>query len=284
MDDEKTTAAMNGTERRAPWPADRPQWLTPWPGTDGTTIDLVCLPFAGGGSAAYTPWRPLVKGRGVALLPVCLPGREQRIGEPAFDRMDPLVRALCAAIAPRLTRPFALFGHSMGAIVAYEAARHLTAVFGKTPVHLFVSGHRAPMLPDNHHPVHALPTDALIAHLRTLGGMRPEVLENQDLLDLVLPTLRADFALCATYRHRAGPPLDCPVTVLAGVLDWRAPPETMAGWAGITRAPCTSHVFPGGHFFIDSERNAVVGCVLDTLAAERAGKEGVMAPAPARQP
>jgi surfactin synthase thioesterase subunit/phosphopantetheinyl transferase len=216
----------------------------------------------------------------VELRAVQLPGREGRLRERPFDCMGPLVDALAGVIRPHLDRPFAFFGHSMGALVAFELARRLGRDGLAGPSHLIVSGRRPPQAPQTAPTLHDLPPEEFKDALRRLGGTPREVLEHADLMQVLTPMLRADFAVVETYRFEQGPALECPVTVLGGLEDIGAPPDALPGWGEHTRGPFRVRMLPGGHFFL----HAGEALVLEALAEELAphlGEPTATAPWPA---
>lgn len=256
-----TATATTATSRWLPYRFPSPP--------DG--VRLFCFPNAGGSASAFRPWGR--DGRLPARVELCcvqLPGRESRLREPPFVRVPPLLDALEEALAPELDRPFAFFGHSMGTIVAFELAHRLRERGGPEPRLLVMSGRQAPHLPDDD-PVHGLPDDELIARLRAYRGTPPEVLAHPELMALVLPTLRADFELVETYRPPEGrPPLAQPITVFGGEEDEDASAEELAAWGELTTGRCAVRTFPGGHFFVHEERDAVLaalGAALEPLLA-----------------
>jgi medium-chain acyl-[acyl-carrier-protein] hydrolase len=181
--------------------------------------------------------------------------------------MEPLVTALAEALRPFLDRPFALFGHSLGALVSFELARRLQAQSGPLPRHLFVSGKRAPQCPQEHAPRHALPEAEFRAELRKIGGTPEEVLNNEDLLRLLTPTLRADFALYETYSLTDGPPLECPVIVFGGDQDPWVRIEHLEAWQVHTRGPFRVQEFPGDHFFLHPSESQLLEALARELSA-----------------
>ncbi|MER5843605.1 MULTISPECIES: thioesterase II family protein [Streptomyces] len=233
---------------------------------------LFCLPHAGAGASAYRRWPALV-GAAAEVVPVQLPGRENRFGEPPATRADEVVDELAdrmlerAAHHPRMV----LFGHSMGALLGYELAHALTAR-GRAPDHLFASAHRAPSLPRGRDDVHRLPREELVAHLMRMEGTQPEVLAHPDLLDLLLPVVRADYALCETYRFTPRPPLSVPITVLGGSGDPGVRPEHLTAWEELTTGPFRSHLLPGGHFYLHDR-------LADIVSVLTAGPGALAAPA-----
>jgi medium-chain acyl-[acyl-carrier-protein] hydrolase len=232
-------------------------WL-PFARPDPTArLRLFCLPFAGGGATVFRSWSQGLPPT-VQVCAVQPPGRETRFREPAFTRMPPLVAALADALGPHLGRPFALFGHSLGALVSFELARELRRRGLRSPEGLIVSGHGAPHVPPRRRPIHALPDDEFRAELRHLNGTPAAVLENEELMRVLTPTLRADLAVAETYAPAPGPPLDCPMLALGGAQDTFTPLPDVDAWREHTRAAFDLRVLPGDHFFLLSHRPALL--------------------------
>lgn len=227
----------------------------------GACLRLLCFPFAGGGGRAFGAWTadlPPELERDVELWAVNLPGREATLTEAKFTDLGALVEALLPLIVPVLEVPFAFFGHSMGALIGFELARSLWAEGLDGPVHLVVSAFRAPHLPDPHDAVHDLPDADLALRLRKLGGTPLEVLQEPELMDLMLPLLRADLSICETYVHRHGEPLACSLTAFGGAADPEVSREELEGWQSHVRGPFELHIFPGGHFFLQTAQTLVL--------------------------
>jgi medium-chain acyl-[acyl-carrier-protein] hydrolase len=161
-------------------------------------------------------------------------------------------------LLPRLDKPFALFGHSMGASLAFELANHVQRSHGIEPAHLFVSARRAPRVPDDSPITYNLPEDDFIAHLRELNGTPREVLEHSELMQLMIPLLRADFQLVQTYRYREAPPLSCPITAFAGADDLEISPEQVEPWREHTTTRFELNTLAGDHFFIHSKQQMLL--------------------------
>jgi medium-chain acyl-[acyl-carrier-protein] hydrolase len=220
-------------------------------GDDGPPTALVCLPFAGGGPSMFRSWPKLLPS--ADLYALGLPGREQRIAEPPFTALEPLVASAVDAIAPLAGRPFALFGHSMGALVAFETARRLRRENAATPFHLFVSSFRAPHLPDPRPPYYDLPRAEFIEELRRLNLDTFDPDKYPELVDLMLPTLRADFRTVQTFAYREEPPLTCPITAFGGSEDCDVDEWQLMEWKRHTSAAFAIRMLPGGHFFLHTE-------------------------------
>src|SRR5581483_9264935 len=204
----------------------------------------------------------------IEVCPVQLPGRENRLLEAPFAHLSALVETLIAVLQPYLDMPYAFFGHSMGALISFELARALRRR-GCTlsPAHLFVSGHRAPHIADPDPPSYALPTPEFIEELRGLDGTPEAVLQNDELLHLLLPLLRADFSLCETYRYYQEKPLRCPVTAFGGLQDKSVSREMIGSWREQTCGQFKVRFFAGDHFFLEKEQVAVLTALIQDLFA-----------------
>jgi len=211
----------------------------------------------------------------VDLVPVLLPGRESRFSETPFTNLGPLTDAVVEAMASELDVPYALFGHSMGALVAFEAARRLDAGPGRRPSLLLVAGRVAPHSRPRERMIHQLPDDHFIDYLQKVNGTEPEIFEDRSLIDILLPVLRADFAACETYVYRPGQPLACPITTFGGIEDREVAEADAAAWSIHSAARFRLHMLPGGHFFVNSERARMV-----SLIASECVSVGAAPPAP----
>jgi medium-chain acyl-[acyl-carrier-protein] hydrolase len=227
-------------------------------------LRLLCLPYAGAGASRYFRWAACFP-REIEVCPVLLPGRESRICEDPFTCMDDLVPALLDALAPELHCPFAIFGHSMGALIGFELARRLRRELGASPVRLFASGHRAPQLKMSGPIYHTLPADEFAVRLRQLQDTGEQIVLNQEYMDLMLPTLRADFKLCETYEYGAEAALDCPILAFGGLRDRRVREPDLAAWAAQTSGAFSLRMFPGGHLFLNECEAEVVHAIIADL-------------------
>jgi medium-chain acyl-[acyl-carrier-protein] hydrolase len=196
------------------------------------------------------------------LCAMQLPGRENRLRESPFTRMSDAVERVAEALEPHLDLPFALFGHSMGAILCFELARLLRRRYGVGPTHLFVSARRAPQFPDPRTPLRHLPDALFVAEInRRYNGLPREVLANAELMELLLPMLRADVQMIETYAYEPALPLDCPITALGGLGDSDLLVEDLEGWRAHTNSRFETRLFPGDHFFIQSVPKEVLGTI-----------------------
>lgn len=248
--------------------ARRPASVSKWfvaPPRPRAGVRLFCLPYAGGSASAFRGWDEAMPS-GVEVCPIQLPGRGTRFAEPLQTRLDPLVRSLAADLLPYVDRPFALFGHSMGALMAFELARVLRGAYGAEPDLLFVSAWRSPEIPDGRAD-YTLPNDQFVAQLRTLNGTPLEILDDPEALRLLLPIVRADFEVVQTYVYRDAPPLQCRIKAFSGIKDEGASPDLMRPWARHTAGSCSLSILPGGHFFFHEARAPLTTIVAHELAA-----------------
>ncbi|VVO38904.1 thioesterase II family protein [Pseudomonas fluorescens] len=230
-----------------------------------TQLTLLCLPYSGASAMVYSRWRRKLP-EWLKLQPVELPGRGARFGEPLHTDMRRLALQLAHEQKTTLKAPYALFGHSLGALLACEMAHALRSLGLPEPVALFASGTAAPTMRADYDRGFAEPkTDAeLIEQLRTLNGTSEEVLANEELMGLTLPVLRADFLLCGRFEPIQQPMLKCPVHVLGGTTD-RATPEQLIGWSKETRGSFSVDMLAGGHFFIHEHEAKVLRVIKDQL-------------------
>jgi medium-chain acyl-[acyl-carrier-protein] hydrolase len=178
--------------------------------------------------------------------------------ETPITRLSPLVQALAQALVPLLDIPFAFFGHSLGALVGFELARELRRQSGVQPVRLFVSADRAPQIPLPERPIHALPEGEFLLELRRLNGTPGKVLEHAELMRIMLPILRADFAVYETYAYSAEPPLDCVISSFGGLQDRKVCRSDLEAWRDQTRASFSLRMFPGDHFFLNTNQSLLL--------------------------
>lgn len=240
---------------------------SPWftiPANERAKIRLFCFPYAGGTSLLFRTWANAL-GPSIAVCPAHLPGRERRLTEKPYTSAQSLVEAAAEAIIPHLDLPFAFFGHSMGALISFELARHLRRLHRPAPIHLFLSGRAAPQPGIRDTVTYNLPAQEFAEELRRLNGTPREVLENQELMELMIPLLRADFEICQTYNYTPGLALDCPITAFGGLKDPEATEEMVAAWKEQTTASFRLCMLPGDHFFVHSEQKQILGVISQEL-------------------
>ena len=242
---------------------DPDAWIRRFHPSPAAPIRLICLPHAGGSAPFYFPVSAALH-PDVEVLAVPYPGRQDRRREALIDSIDALTDAVYQAVLPYTDAPFALFGHSMGATVAFELARRLEAD-GRDPLHAFMSGRRAPSR-QLFETVHQRDDAGIIADLKALSGTDLRIFGEAELLHSVLPAIRNDYKAAETYRYRPGRPLRCPVTVLVGDADPKVPVATAEAWQEHTSGECTVHVWPGGHFYLVEHATEVLRLVAARLA------------------
>jgi medium-chain acyl-[acyl-carrier-protein] hydrolase len=223
-------------------------------------LHLFCFPYAGGGQPIFRRWQEGTSDD-VEVHAVELPGRGRQFATPAARRIDVLVDAVLDGIEPLMHRRFAFFGHSMGALLSFEVARALQARHRVEPLALYVAAQPAPHLPSRQSVLHELSDAALRAELRRIGGTPLEVLSNDEFMALLLPTLRADFEVCETYNYAPSPPLCCPIVAYGGSEDAEVSEEDLQAWAELTTGAFALAMLPGGHFFIDDNRQALLAAL-----------------------
>jgi medium-chain acyl-[acyl-carrier-protein] hydrolase len=224
-------------------------------------LRLFCFAHAGGSANSFRQWQALLPPE-IAVCPVQLPGHSTRLREPAISRMGPLVEAVTEGLSPWLDLPFAIFGHSMGAAVGHELAHRLRAAHGIEPAYFFASGRRAPTRPMAS-PIHQLPPERFVQELRRLNGTPTEALDNPELLELIVPMLRADFEVIETCTYTPRPPLRCPIVALGGIEDHEVTREDLAAWAEMSTAAFSLYLLPGDHFFVNTARSEVTRIVAE---------------------
>lgn len=220
-------------------------------------LRMFCFPYAGGGASIYRLWSKFLPLE-VEVCPVHLPGRERKVNEPLFTHITPLIQALTQGLEPYMDIPFTFFGHSMGALISFEMARSLRRNGSRGPLHLFLSAHRAPHLPRRHAPISHLPESEFVQSVIGLGGTPLAVVQNAELMQLLLPLLRADFEITETYHYLAEPPFDCPITAFASEQDTAVSVQEVAAWNTQTQGPFSLNIMPGDHFFIHGSQNLLL--------------------------
>ncbi len=227
-------------------------------------LRLFCLPYGGGGSAIYFPWLKFLPSD-IELCPIRLPGRETRLKETPFTRLLPLIDELVIALTPYLDRPFAVFGHSMGALIGFEFLNHLQGQDSVAATHLFVSGRPAAHLVDPHPPLRQLADSDLIEEVqRRYYGIPEVILQDQELLQLFLPTLRADISLIETYSYQ-GARLNVPITAFGGQEDALVSEADIAAWRELTKSSFRMRIFPGDHFYFKNHLGLVIQEIISDL-------------------
>lgn len=227
-------------------------------------LRLFCVPFAGAGASTFNAW-PSAFPDTVELHAVQLPGRESRYAEPALGDVDEAVRQVADAMEPCLDQCYAVFGYSMGALLAFEIVRELRRRNAPMPLQLFVAARRAPQLAAARPRLAHLPREAFLRQVSEYCDSPPVAWQNPDLLEIVLPVLRVDMALCEGYVYRREPPFHFPIQAFAGRRDASAPLSTVQDWREHTSGEFAIKVFDGGHFFVNVAQSQVQRVIISQL-------------------
>jgi surfactin synthase thioesterase subunit len=243
-------------------------WFDMNPGHGDAGVRLFCFSHAGGDAALYARWRDVLAPE-IEVCPVILPGRGVRWREAPYRRMNDLANPLFDALLPAVDRPFGFFGHSMGAVIAYEMARRFAAVSAEPPRCLIVSGRQQPFLPSRLPSVYGLSADQLLARMSLLNGTPMVLLQNQELAAAYLPGLRADLELNESYCPTPDPMLDIQMAAFLGDHDPIVKPADMLGWRELTTGQFDVMVFPGDHFYLAGARPDVLGAVRNIVLGKQ---------------
>ncbi|MBB6244690.1 alpha/beta fold hydrolase [Rhodanobacter sp. MP1X3] len=220
-------------------------------------VQLFCFPYAGAGASAFREWYTAFPAD-VELVGIQLPGRENRFTEKRFDRLEGVLDALSEAIAGIVDRPFVFFGHSVGALIAFELTRLLHRQGRPGPSHLVVSGRRAPQLTSADERTYLLDDDAFLTRMKGFNGTPKELLTNAEVMQLFIPLLRDDFAISETYFCTDHTPVACPLTALGGDADADVSVDQLAAWVRLVGSRFDYEIFPGDHFYIHPNREKII--------------------------
>ncbi|MEV0275646.1 alpha/beta fold hydrolase [Streptomyces sp. NPDC050610] len=252
-------------------------WLLRFPPRPDAKVRLVCLPGAGSSASMYYPWSTAFPPE-VEVCAVQLPGRGGRLREEPYRRMEPLADALAEVVRAECDRPLVLFGHSLGALIAYEVAARLRDRHGGGAAALMVAAHKAPHLGSARVSVNDLTDHDLLAFIDRLGGTSPAVLARPEIRALALPALRADFELDYTYAYRERPPLAIPVSAFGGTADAIVSEAELAAWEPLTTGAFTHRQLSGDHFFLTAPEGAAMLSLMRGQLLELAGCEQAQVP------
>jgi medium-chain acyl-[acyl-carrier-protein] hydrolase len=226
-------------------------------------LRLFCFPYAGGSASVFRAWVNSFP-QEIDICPIQYPGREKRIIESPFTSIEPLIDELANVLLPELDIPFAFFGHSLGALISFELARRLQRK-GISPVQLFVSSYHAPGIAKRKAPMHLLPDTEFVERLREYNGTPDAVLQNSELMKVLLPTLRADFALHETYVYSSGVPLTCPISAFGGIKDLEVKSNDLKLWKEQTIDSFKLQMFQGDHFYIHNNDKGLINAIVKNV-------------------
>lgn len=232
-------------------------WLFSSQPNPQASLRLFCFPYAGASSLIFRTWVDSLP-KNIEVCAVELPGRGRQMKLHPFTRMEALVNAIAPIMHPYLDKPFAIFGHSMGGLLSFELAHHLRKEYAQQASHLFISACRAPQIPSRKQLIHALPETEFKEELHRLNGTPTSVLENAELMQLLIPILRADFAVLETYVYTQEPALECPITVFGGLEDQEVNIDELEGWRSLSQNSFQLQMFSGDHFFIHSAQSLLL--------------------------
>jgi surfactin synthase thioesterase subunit len=244
------------------------------------SMRLFAFPFAGAGASVFNAWHENLD-RHIELLALQPPGRGARFGSPLVSTMTVMANLVVDAMRPFLDKPYAIFGHSIGALTAFEVVRTLRHRGLPGPTRLFASAKRAPHLPPLGPQIHGLPDADFIQAISAYEGMPPEVLADPDLLAVVTPILRSDFKMSESYRHEVEAPLDCDLSLFGSVRDPFVPAPDLQAWAPLVSGKVDCRMFAPGHFFVATHAQEVIAAVNETLASAAAGRSAAACGVPA---
>jgi medium-chain acyl-[acyl-carrier-protein] hydrolase len=210
-------------------------------------VRLFCFPYSGANATIYSSWADSLPGS-IEICAIQYPGHGNRIGDRLRYHVDDLIESILPDVTTRLDIPYAFFGHSLGALVGYEISKKLPTQ--GSLVHVFVSAHRAPQIPDPNPTLHNLDDLTFLDRIVKLGGMEKELIQSKELVEIILPILKADFTICENYQFQDKYILDCPVSVFGGLEDLYISRNDLLAWKELTSRAFSLRMFPGDHFFI----------------------------------
>jgi medium-chain acyl-[acyl-carrier-protein] hydrolase len=240
------------------------QWVKDSKPNGQTKLRLFCLPYAGGWSQIYRHWAEYLP-KEIELCPIELPGRGPRLIEKPITHFPELVQKISTSLHPYLDRPFAFFGHSMGALLSFELVLALRSQGYPSPKILFVSGYRAPHIKSEHSPIYNLPEPEFIEEIRRMEGTPEAVLANAELRELIFPALRADFEAIYNYQYKPSKPLDLPITVFGGLEDHGINLSALEDWRRHTNKKFRLQMFQGNHFFLHEAQPLILQVIQQQL-------------------
>jgi medium-chain acyl-[acyl-carrier-protein] hydrolase len=230
---------------------------------------LFCLPHSGSGASQFFSWQKFLPPV-LDICPIQLPGRENRLREAPLTQIHRIAEMLGAELMPYLDRPYILYGYSTGALIAFELARQLRRQKIAPAVSLYALARPAPHLPQTKYPLHQLPDEMFLAELtQRFNGMSPLILQDRELMELLLPTLRADITALETYVYQPETPLECPIRVYGGSFDSTTTEDELRAWRIHTKSSFNLQILPGDHFFIRSNQQSIFQAIAAEIPGSR---------------
>ncbi len=239
------------------------EWLVCNQPNPSAKIKLYCFPYAGAGSMIFRTWTESLPDW-IELWAIQLPGREWRFKEKPFTSMQEITGDLGKILVNNIEKPFAFFGHSMGAWLAFELARYLRKTTSLLPTNLFVSARFAPHLPIPHD-LGNLKDEDLIESVKSFQGIPEEILKKPHLIKLLIPILRADLCVCETYKYIEELPLECPISIFGGQYDHTIEYNGLKAWTQHTTNTSRIEIFPGDHFFLRTNQTQLINSIISDL-------------------
>ncbi len=227
-------------------------------------LRLICFPPAGSGTIIYHKWAACLPPN-VEMWNMRLPGRESRLRDPLFYRLPPLIESIAETLIPHLDVPYLLFGHSLGSLISFELTRYIRGPGSPMPLHLILSGHRAPHRPPLMPPIHQAGDEQFLTQVKAMGGTPDAVFENEEIVELMLPPLRADFTVCENYRFLEDKPLDIPINVFGSDQDCHAHEADILAWEQHTTGTFKSKMFHGNHFYFQNDPEPLLSSINQSL-------------------
>lgn len=242
-------------------------WISYYKPRTSAQIRLFCFHYGGGSASIFSKWQQDMPNY-IEICPVQLPGRENRLEEPLYKNLVPIIEDLENDVFINQGKSFAFFGHSIGALICFELARSFRKHKLNMPFHIFVSGLAAPQFLKFSKPLFNLPEREFINELKNLFNPPNEIFEEQDLKELFLPIIKADFSIRDTYVYKSEPPLDCPITVFGGLQDSSTKKDWLEGWSELTTGKFSIYMFPGEHFFLNTSRLELLNKILEKISKQ----------------
>ena len=235
-------------------------WMPYCQEAPGARLTLFCFHCAGSGASMFRAWRQHIP-KDIDLRPIQLPGRENRLKETPYTHIEPLVEDATQALTPHLSRPFAIFGHSMGALVAFEVARKIRSTSRLEPAHLFLSSYPASQLVRSRQAMANLPEDEFLVRAADYHWIPEQLLRNRELTTAIAEILRADVATCESYAYRHDAPFECPVSVFGGQKDPYVSRDELLAWQDHALGPFKLRLFPGDHSYHQESRQRLLSVI-----------------------